>query len=154
MWRWQPGGGAADAVPDKTWGYFKVPGPCPGITDYMQKDCQTVWPDAAWKDVRLGSINSAWYQRGIEIPKEWAGRKIALSLEYLNSHAVVFVDGKKAGEVFFPAGEIDLSSVCRPGQKHVLSLLVTAMPLKGVLLSYTCRAAGVVRGCVFNQQTA
>src|SRR6185436_1931725 len=129
LWRWQPGGGG-DAVPQKGWGYFKAPGPWPGITDYMQKDCQMVWPHDSWKDVKLGSINSAWYQREIEIPKEWAGRKIALSLEYLNSHAVIFVDGKKAGEIFFPAGEIDLSAVCQPGEKHVLSMLVRAMPLK------------------------
>ncbi len=48
---------------------------------------------------------------------------IALALEYLNSSAAVYVDGKKAGEIQFPAGEVDLTAVCRPGSKHVLSLL-------------------------------
>jgi beta-galactosidase len=148
LWRWQPGKGEA-AAPEGGWGFFKVPGAWPGISDYMQKDCQTVWIDPSWKDVNLGGINSAWYQREIEIPKEWAGRKIALSLEYLNSHAAVYVDGKKAGEILFPAGEIDLTSACQPGQKHILSLLVTAMPLKGVLLSYTDSAsAREVKGAV------
>src|SRR5207253_296285 len=46
-------------------------------------------------------------------------------------------DGKKVGEVRFPAGEADLTAACRPGGKHVLSLLVLTLPLKGVLLSYT-----------------
>src|SRR6266566_1262260 len=85
----------------------------------------------------------------MEIPKEWAGRKIAISLEYLNSHAVAYVDGKSVGEIRFPGGEVDVTSVGRPGQKHVLSLLVTAMPLKGVLLSYTDSAsAREVKGAV------
>ena len=35
LWRWQPAGEVADAVPSDRWGYFKVPGSWPGITDYM-----------------------------------------------------------------------------------------------------------------------
>ena len=37
----------------------------------------------------------------------------------------------------FPAGEVDLTLACRPGRTHVLSMLVVAMPLKGVMLSYS-----------------
>src|SRR4051812_49443642 len=76
LWQWQPGG-VGGAVPTGGWGLFKVPGPWPGIGDYMQKDCQTVWPDPSWKDVKLGGVTSAWYQRGIEIPRGWAGGKIS-----------------------------------------------------------------------------
>src|SRR5262249_57429482 len=47
------------------------------------------------------------------------------------------VDGKKAGEIRFPAGEVDLTTECKPGSKHALSLLVVALPLQGVLLSYS-----------------
>src|SRR5262249_20716735 len=65
------------------------------------------------------------------------------------SFAVVFVDGKKTAEVRFPAGEADLTAACRPGARHVLSLLVVAMPLKGVQLSYTdTNAAREVKGSV------
>jgi hypothetical protein len=46
------------------------------------------------------------------------------------------VDGKKVGVIRYPAGEADLSGACRPGGKHLLSFLVEAVPLKGVLLSY------------------
>src|SRR5262245_45833281 len=38
LWRWQPVDAQAQDVPTKDWGYFKVPGCWPGITDYMQKD--------------------------------------------------------------------------------------------------------------------
>ncbi|HEY2783866.1 MAG TPA: glycoside hydrolase family 2 TIM barrel-domain containing protein [Fimbriiglobus sp.] len=67
----------------------------------------------------------------------------------MNSFAVAYVDGKKVGEIRFPAGEVDLTKVCRPGSTHVLSLLVYAMPLKGVLLSYSdTNSAREVKGAV------
>jgi hypothetical protein len=70
-------------------------------------------------------------------------------VEYLNSYAAVYVDGKAAGEITFPAGQLDLTSVCRPGEKRVLSMLVVALPLKGVMLSYTDSAsAREVQGSV------
>jgi hypothetical protein len=149
LWRWQPARGKADAVPAGEWGYFKVPGSWPGITDYMQKDSQAVFAHSAWKDQRVAGISAAWYQREIEIPAAWQGRRIALSLEYLNSFATVHVDGKVVGDARFPAGEVDLSGVCQPGKKHLLSLYVVAMPLQGVKLSYADSAsAKEVKGAV------
>ena len=150
LWRWQPAKqGVTDAVPADNWGYYKVPGCWPGITDYMQKDCQTVFAHPSWRDEDLGAVTAAWYQREITIPAAWAGRRIAVSAEYLNSYAAVYVDGRKAGEMLFPAGEVDLTSACRPGGKHVLSMAVVAMPLRGVMLSYTDTAqAKEVQGSV------
>ena len=57
-------------------------------------------------------------------------------MEYLNSYAEVYVDGRKVGQIRFPAGQVDLSAAVRPGATHVLSLLVVAMPLKAVMESY------------------
>jgi beta-galactosidase len=151
LWRWQPAsaGADADAVPSKGWGYFKVPGCWPGVTDYLQKDSQTLYAHPSWKDQKLADVAAAWYQREITVPAEWTGRRIGLSAEYLNSLATVYVDGKKAGEIRFPAGELDLSPVCRPGERHVLSVLVRAVPIKGVLLSYADTAtAREVKGSV------
>jgi hypothetical protein len=149
LWRWQPADAQSEQVPAGTWGYFKVPGSWPGITDYMQKDSQAVFAHADWKDRKLGSINAAWYQREFSVPREWAGRRVAFSTEYLNSYAAVFIDGKKAGEIRFPAGELDLTSVCQPGATHLLSVLVVALPLKGLMLSYTDSAsAREVKGSV------
>lgn len=135
LWRWQPAGETADAIPAGQWGYFKVPGCWPGVTDYMQKDCQTVFAHPAWKDRRLSEVSTAWYEREITVPANWTGRRISLAMEYVNSAAVVWVDGQKAGEIRFPGGELDLNGFCRPGGKHRLSAAVTALPLKAVLLS-------------------
>ena len=149
LWRWQPAKNAADAVPDDKWGYFKVPGCWPGITDYMQKDCQKVYAHPSWKSQKLSDITAAWYQREITVPSDWTGRRMTLCAEYVNSYAVLYVDGKKAGEIRFPAGEVDITSVCAPGSKHVVSMLVVAMPLKGVMQSYSDTAsAKEVKGTV------
>src|SRR6266542_3129789 len=118
LWRWQPAGALTDAVPAGKWGYFKVPGFWPGTTNYIQEDCQTLHVHPSWKTANIRGITAAWYQREITVPKEWAGRRIALAAEYVNSFAVVYLDGKKVGELRFPAGEVDLSAACRPGGKH------------------------------------
>jgi beta-galactosidase/beta-glucuronidase len=137
LWRWQPAREIADSVPADNWGYFKVPGFWPGNSSYIQEDCQTLHSHPKWKDANLRGVTAAWYQRELTVPEGWASRRITLAAEYVNSLAIVFVDGKKVGEVRFPAGEVDLTAACRPGSKHALSLLVVALPLKGVLLSYT-----------------
>jgi hypothetical protein len=122
LWRWQPAGADASRPPAQGWGFFKVPGPWPGGYDDMMRDSQTLHRHPDWKDVRLGDLTAAWYEREVAFPAAWSGRRIALNVEYLNSYAAVFVDGRKAGEVRFPGGEIDLTALCRPGATHVLSL--------------------------------
>jgi beta-galactosidase/beta-glucuronidase len=139
LWRWQPAKGAADSVPTDGWGYFKVPGEWP--KDARQGGSQILYPHPNWKDEKLGDVTSAWYQREITVPAEWTGRRVSLNLEYLNSFAAVYVDGKRTGEIRFPWGEVDLTSACPPGSKHVLSMLVIAMPLKAVMLSHNDTAA-------------
>lgn len=149
LWRWQPSSAATESVPTGNWGFFKVPGPWPGITDYMQKDCQEVFLHPSWKNEKLANISAAWHEREIFIPEDWTGRQVLLTTSYLNSFAAVYVDGKKAGEMRFPSGEVDLSTHCRAGQKHILSVLVLAMPLKGVMLSFTDSAsAREIKGAV------
>jgi beta-galactosidase len=149
LWRWQPADEDTNAVPAGSWGYFKVPGCWPGITNYMQKDCQTVHAHPGWKDRNLRSITSAWYQRKVTIPAEWLGRRITVHVEYLNSYATVYLDGRDIGAIIFPGGELDITPVCRPGATHVLSMFVEAMPLKGVMLSYSDTAsAREVKGSV------
>jgi len=137
LWRWQPAADDAREVPTANWGYYKVPACWPGIEDYMQSDYQTLYAHPSWKNTRLGEVRSAWYERTISVPQSWAGRRITLETEYLNSYAVVYVDGREMGEIRFPAGQVDLSTVVRPGATHVLSILVVAMPLKAVMESYT-----------------
>jgi len=147
LWRWQPADPGAEQVPAGAWGFFKVPGSWPGSTDYMRKDSQTVYRHPSWGEA--GQPSAAWYQREVTIPAGWAGRRITVTAETLNSFAAVYVDGNKAGDMRFPAGEVDLTRACRPGAKHVLSMLVVAMPLRAVMMSFSdTNAAKQVRGAV------
>jgi hypothetical protein len=45
------------------------------------------------------------------------------------------------GAIIFPGGELEITASCCPGATHVLSMFVTAMPLKGVMLSYADTAS-------------
>jgi hypothetical protein len=81
LWRWQPAEEPSSTVPGTGWGYFKVPGCWPGISDYMQKDCQTVFRHPSWRDSRLGDVTVAWYEREITVPAAWTGRRIVLDAE-------------------------------------------------------------------------
>jgi hypothetical protein len=141
LWRWQPAGPGEVNPPREGWGYFKVPGPWPGITDYMQHDSQTLFPHPRWKDIKLAEINTAWYQREITIPAAWAGRRVVIRLEYLNSLAKVFIDGRPVGELRFPGGELQLDRSALSTGSHELSLHVVALPLKELMVAYTDTAA-------------
>lgn len=117
LWRWQPAADDASQVPTADWGYYKVPAPWPGIQDYMQNDYQTLYPNPLWENINFREVHSAWYERTITIPKNWAGRRIVLDVEYLNSYAEVCVDGRKLGVIRFPAGEVDLTDALPPGTR-------------------------------------
>lgn len=136
LWRWQPAMDSAVEPPSAAWGYYKVPACWPGAQDYMQSDYQTLYADPSWKDTNFRDVQSAWYERTITIPENWAGRRIALDVEYLNSYAKVYIDGKSVGEIRFPSGQVDLSAAVRPGATHVLSMMVVALPLHAVMESY------------------
>lgn len=130
LWRWQPADKSADVLPAGDWGYTKVPGPWPGSRgDYMWVDSQTYYPAPAWKNADLGKVVVGWYQREFTVPADWAGRRIAVSMEYLYSAAAVYVDGSKVGEAYFPGGEVDITAACHAGGKHVLSVRAAAVPL-------------------------
>jgi hypothetical protein len=118
LWRWQPAADNALQVPTAAWGYYKVPACWPGIQDYIQSDYQTLYPNRGWKHTKLSEVQSAWYERTITIPPNWAGRRIALGVEYLNSYAAIYVDGKEVGQIRFPAGQVDLSAAVRRQDRH------------------------------------
>ena len=150
LWRWQPSSeNKATDVSTTNWGFFKVPGAWPDNNSWDKKESQIVHPHPTWKSADIRSTVRAWYQREFTVPKEWQGRRIALSLQYLNSLATVYVDGKKAGKLHFPAGELDLTSLVQPGGKHVLSIFLEALPLKETMLAFNDTHGGQeVKGSV------
>jgi beta-galactosidase len=151
LWQWQPAQ-SMDAAPGEAWGHAKVPAPWPGSRgNYMWRETQTyyapeageteawetaAWETAAWEDDSLRDVDVAWYRREITIPQEWDGRRIAVAAEYVNSYAAVHVNGELAGEIDFPGGDVDITSVVEAGATYTLSLFVAAMPLDAEIASY------------------
>ncbi len=120
-WRFQPAGGAASREPLATsWGSIPVPGSWKG--NIVTMGSGETW--AAWKP---NEAAAAWYERSITIPAAWAGRAIILDLDRVSTDAIVFVDGKAAGEVRWPCGEVDITSLVTPGREAVVRLRVLAV---------------------------
>ena len=137
LWLWQPAREKTDEIPSNNWGYIKVPAPWPGKAgNYMWRETQTAYTHPKWEKDNLGSVKMCWYQREITIPSHWANRRIVVYVEYLNSYATVYTDDRKMGEIRFPGGEVDITEACAPGENHIITLLVWAMPIKAVIQSF------------------
>ena len=150
LWRWQPASEDTAAVPQADWGHFKVPGSWPGITDYMQKDCQTVFAHPSWADKRLGEHHLGLVPArdhrppGVDRPPDRARRRLR---QFLRRGLYRRNQGRRDPL----SGRRGRSDHRRAGRasKHVLSILVDAMPLKAVMLSYSDTAsAKQVKGSV------
>ncbi|WP_328433625.1 glycoside hydrolase family 2 TIM barrel-domain containing protein [Streptomyces sp. NBC_00425] len=66
------------------------------------------------------------YERGFDVPAEWAGRRIVLQVGAAESVLLVHVDGRPVGvsKDSHLAAEFDLSDVVRPGGRHLVRLTV------------------------------
>lgn len=126
VWRFAPAEAGSESklsppADDSWWGLIRVPG---SWWPARMRDAGVVASNPAWK---LGKDSSAaWYERELEIPKEWAGRRILLDLQRVSTEARVFVNGKEAGTAEWPGGLVDLTPLVTPGAKTLLRLYVTA----------------------------
>ena len=70
-------------------------------------------------------IGMAWYQKEIDIPKNWDGKIIELSLERVIWESKVFIDGEFIGSANSLIGthDFDLSRFLSPG-KHLLTISI------------------------------
>ena len=137
LWRWQPADGTRIACPTASGATSRSPAAGRALPTTCRRTARKSSRTTIGKTQNSTRSCAAWYQRELVVPKDWGSRRMTLTADYVNSLAEVFVDGKRAGEIHFPGGQADLTGVCKPGGKYVLSLLVSALPLKGVMLSYS-----------------
>ncbi|MDP3850032.1 MAG: hypothetical protein Q8Q59_05985, partial [Luteolibacter sp.] len=127
LWRFMPASGPAATTPAKSgWGWLRVPGswrngPLPAPTRGTGPMWEGFTPDAP----------VAWYQRNLTAPASWSGRAIILDLQRVCTDAVVFIDGREAGKISWPGGEVDLTAAVKPGKTHSLLVKVVAVADKG-----------------------
>jgi len=132
LWRFIPAlGSQTPPVKGSGWGWFKVPGIWP-VSDWSIGDSSQdiILSSGMKKRLDMKNLDQAWYQRDITIPVNWKDRRIVLDFGMVQSHARILVDGKDAGEVWFPGGELDITDLVVSGNTYLLSILVTARPLE------------------------
>ena len=150
LWRFQPARGPATASPAGQWGWIRVPGTWDrGSWDTTRLDSVIApgsggpWegqaletPSPSFPALCARDLDRAWYEREVEIPSGWAGRRIVLDLERVSTDAKVFANGRPAGEIHWPGGELDLTGLLQPGRTNRLRLLVIAAGDAGEALQY------------------
>jgi len=110
-WDWQPATRSEPVALPATWdGAVKMKNLWYSNADRRQKDAV-----------------AGWYRRSIEIPASWSGRRLLLRIEQPHNAATVFVNGKLAGEVIWPGGDIDLTGKVKPNTKAELVIRVDAL---------------------------
>ena len=78
-----------------------------------------------WLQPEKYYAGAAWYQRDIEIPPDWQGKRVVLTLERPHWETRVWVDGKPLGSnnSLSTPHEYDLGTALAPG-KHRLTIRV------------------------------
>jgi hypothetical protein len=97
----------------------------PGTTDTNRKGDPLKWRGETSHLSRLYSYKGrAWYRRTVEIPRDWRGKTIYLTLERTKP-SEVYVDGRKAGSAnnISTPQVYDLSRLLTPG-RHQLAIMV------------------------------
>ena len=125
---------AEDNVPadDDCWGWFKLPAIWPDRWDNdeaYQSPILAQYLEDNFLTKENAIPEKAWYKRTINVPSHWEDRQIVLDFSLVNTHAKVFVDNVKAGDVWFPGGEVDLTGKLLPGKRQSIAILVEAIPL-------------------------
>lgn len=71
-------------------------------------------------------INTIWYQRKIDIPAAWNGKKILLNFGAVDYEAHIFIDGKLVRRHFGTGSSFscDITKFVKAGQQHNLVVLV------------------------------
>jgi hypothetical protein len=134
LWAFRPVVEASDAqaIPavGDCWGWFKVPGIWPS-TDWSSGESAQVVHLSPWIAEGFDSrqIDQAWQKRTVGVPAAWSGRRLWLEFTMLQTHAAVYVDGQRRGEVWFPGGRLEVTDALRSGATQELAILVTARPL-------------------------
>ena len=78
-----------------------------------------------WLQPEKYYVGAAWYQRDIEIPPDWQGKRVVLTLERPHWETRVWVDGRQLGSnnSLSTPHEYDLGTALAPG-KHRLTIRV------------------------------
>lgn len=90
----------------------------------------------------------AWYRRSVTVPGDWAGRRIWVHLGGTSNTAVVYVNGKRVGQVegFQTPYEFDATSAVQPGAVNTIACCVDSTGVAPVgMFNFIGRWGGLYR---------
>jgi hypothetical protein len=147
LWKFRPTWTTDKDLPENNsgWGFLKVPGgwPCShrwGHNPYsfipIAPKC---WDEAIgpmnvnrgnwhYRNRKIGEaipfdkVKDAWYQREFELPDSWKGRTISLRFDIIEQRARIYVNGKWAGEIFWPDGRVNITDLVKFGKNNTVTV--------------------------------
>ncbi|WP_333802652.1 sugar-binding domain-containing protein, partial [Sphingobacterium multivorum] len=98
----------------------------PGITDDYQIGYQNPYKYIDRLTRKYEYMGPAWYQRDIDIPADWKGKKIFLYFERTHWLSSIFVDTKEVSSIDYVSvpHNHDLSTSLKPGKKHRITICI------------------------------
>ncbi|WP_309366816.1 sugar-binding domain-containing protein [Sphingobacterium sp.] len=98
----------------------------PAITDDYQIGYQNPYKYIDRLTRKYEYMGPAWYQRDIEIPADWKGKKIFLYFERTHWLSSIFVDTKEVSSIDYVSvpHNHDLSSFVKPGKTHRITICI------------------------------
>lgn len=141
LWRFIPAPAGETAPPKTGWGYIEVPGSWGNRRHRGQSseregkasDVVALGSGSEWANYDGTKVASAWYERLVPIPADWAGRVISLRFDRVCTDAIVYVDGQECGKVPWPWGSVDITHAVTPGKTANVEVLVAAIPDAGLV---------------------
>ncbi|MFE4991759.1 glycoside hydrolase family 2 TIM barrel-domain containing protein [Streptomyces mirabilis] len=115
------------SAPGLAWSSLQVPGSwTTQDTDDLPQYTNFKMPWGAFPPTSPDANPTGVYEREVDVPAEWAGRRIVLQVGAAESVLLVHVDGRPVGvsKDSHLAAEFDLSDVVRPGERALLRLTV------------------------------
>ncbi|MET7779096.1 glycoside hydrolase family 2 TIM barrel-domain containing protein [Streptomyces mirabilis] len=115
------------STPGLAWSSLQVPGSwTTQDTDDLPQYTNFRMPWGEFPPASPGANPTGVYERELDVPAEWAGRRIVLQVGAAESVLLVHVDGRPVGvsKDSHLAAEFDLSDVVRPGERALLRLTV------------------------------
>lgn len=78
-----------------------------------------------WRTVKREDVNSLWYRQRFDAPATWNNCRVIADFRRIEGDAIVFVNGKRVGELLRPGGEVDITGGVAFGQPNTLTVFVT-----------------------------
>ena len=124
-WHFVPAAHEFDRVPERGWGWMRVPGhfTTPGaVIGPDGKPTRRRWQGEAWS--RFGV---AYYQRSVAAPAHWQGRRVVLNVDGLDGRAEIYVNGAAAGELLCWEDEsFAVGDLLRYGETNAVTIVLHA----------------------------